>query len=187
MKKHLGNSLMQAGDSVLEKFLTKHLSKPIGISGRVVFYFMNRQNRPIYEKVTELLALTDNESVLDIGCGIGNVLNMLAKKHDCTFTGIDISESIIAAAKKRNKKHVAKGQMHFDSQNLTAMNFADGSFDKVYTINTVYFWDSLESGLSEIRRVLKPSGIFFNTMLSNETLDRFPHTKHGYKIFTSDE
>jgi len=172
---------------MLEKFISKHLSEPKGIGGRIVFYFMNRQNRPIYEKVADVLALSDNEKVLDIGCGNGIVLNLLAKKHDCQFTGIDISESIISAAKQRNKRYVASGKIHFDCQNINAMNFADGTFDKVYTINTVYFWDSLDVAMCEIRRVLKDDGVFFNTMFSNETLDRFSFTKHGYKKYTQQQ
>jgi len=172
---------------MLDKFIAKHLSEPKGFCGRLVFYFMNKQNRPVYEKVADILALTDNDNVLDIGCGNGNVLNMLAKKHDCTFTGIDISESIITAAKHKNMKYVASGKMHFDCQNINATDFADSTFDKVYTINIVYFWDSLDKAMTEIKRILKPEGVFYNTLFSNGTLDRFSFTKNGYKKFTQEQ
>jgi len=172
---------------MLDKFIAKHLSEPKGISGRVVSFFMNRQNRRIYEKTVDILAVNDGESILDIGCGNGFVLNMIAQKHKGSFTGIDISESIIAAAKQRNRTYIENGIMQFECQNLSEMGFESGSFDKVYTINTVYFWENLESTMAEIKRVLKPGGVFINTVFSNETLDRFSFTKIGYKRFTREQ
>ena len=172
---------------MLDNFIAKHLSEPRGICGRVVSFFMNRQNRRIYEKTANVLAVEVGESILDIGCGNGYVLKIIAQKHKGNFTGIDISESIITAVQKRNKKYVADGTMQFYCQNLIKMNFADGIFDKVYTINTVYFWESLDGAMSEIKRVLKSGGVFVNTLFSNETLDRFSFTKIGYKRFTREQ
>ncbi|MDR0885252.1 MAG: class I SAM-dependent methyltransferase [Clostridiales Family XIII bacterium] len=47
---------------------------------------------------------------------------------------------------------------------------------KVYTINTVYFWSSLDVGLTEIWRILQPDGVFGNTVYSKAMLDSFPVT-----------
>ena len=43
------------------------------------------------------------------------------------------------------------------------------------------------STLTEIKRVLRPGGLFINTLYTNETLDRFPHTQTGYKRFTQEQ
>jgi len=172
---------------MLDKFIAKHLSEPNGISGRVVSFFMNRQNRRIYEKTVEIIAIKNGESILDLGCGNGYVLNMIAQKHKGYFTGIDVSESIIASAKKRNRDYVESGKMQFDCQNLNKMGFADCTFDKAYTINTVYFWESLEDAMSEIKRVLNSNGVFYNTLFSNNTLDRFSFTKNGYRKFSQEQ
>ena len=172
---------------MLDKFIAKHLSEPNGISGRVVSFFMNRQNRRIYEKTVEIISIKNGESILDLGCGNGYVLNMIAQKHKGHFTGIDVSESIIASAKKRNRDYVESGKMQFDCQNLNKMGFADCTFDKAYTINTVYFWESLEDSMSEIKRVLNHNGVFYNTLFSNETLDRFSFTKNGYRKFSQEQ
>jgi SAM-dependent methyltransferase len=36
--------------------------------------------------------------------------------------------------------------------------FPDATFDRVLTVNTVYFWPDLQAALAEIRRILRPGG-----------------------------
>ena len=172
---------------ILDKYIARQLSNPTGIGGKLIFSIMNRQNQPLYEETIRLLALSDGDSVLDIGCGNGNVLNLLARQYDCRLTGIDISMSIIEDASRRYRKFVKDGRMAFSCQSADAMSFADASFDKAYTINTVYFWANLDTAMSEIWRVLKPGGLFINILFSNETLSGFSHTRFGYKRYTIEE
>ena len=170
----------------LNSFIAKQLSHPTGIGGRLVFSVMNRQIRPLYEDSIRLLPLSDSDSVLDIGCGNGNVLNMLASRSGCNFTGIDISPSAIKSALKRNRKYVKCERMKFLCQDMSKMPFDDCSFNQTYTINTVYFWDNLDVTMAEIRRILKPSGLFINALFTNDTLNSLSHTK-SYKKFTPEE
>ena len=64
------------------------------------------------------------------------------------------------------------------------MDFNEKSFDKIFTINTVYFWEEPEKIMTQIHRVLKPKGLFINTLYSNETLARLSHTNYGYNRHT---
>ena len=172
---------------ILDKYIARQLSKPTGLGGKLIFSIMNRQNQPLYEETIRLLSLSDTDKVLDIGCGNGYVLNLLAQQYDCRLTGIDISLSIIEEASQRYRKFVKDGRMAFSCQSADAMSFADCSFDKAYTINTVYFWKDLDTTMSEIWRVLKPDGLFINTLFSNEMLSGFSHTRFGYKRYTAEE
>jgi len=171
----------------LNKYIAKQLGNPKGIGGKIIFSVMNRQNRPLYEDVLRLLASADSDSVLDIGCGNGNVLNMLANRANCTLTGIDFSKSAIKTALSRNRRFVKNGRMNLACQDMNLLPFPDCSFDMAYSINTVYFWENLDDVLVEIWRILKPNGIFINALYTNETLGSFPHTKFGYKRFTPNE
>ena len=175
---------------ILDRYIARQLSNPMGIGGKLIFSIMNRQNRPLYDEAIRLLLPSDagfKESVLDIGCGNAYFLNMLAHKYDCTLTGIDISASMIEYASKRYHKFTKDGRMTFSCQSADAMSFADASFDKAYTINTVYFWENPDAVMSEIQRVLKPSGLFINTLFSNEKLAQFSHTRFGYRRFTIEQ
>ena len=171
----------------LNSYIAKQFGKPAGLGGKLVSAIMNHQNRPIYNETIRLLSLTASDRVLDIGCGNGYVLALLARQYRCTFAGIDISKSIIQAASRRNRMFVRNGRMAFSCQNASDMSFPDSTFSKAYTINTVYFWDNIENTMAEIRRVLQPDGVFLNTFYSNETLSRLSHTQFGYKRYSVEE
>jgi len=168
----------------VNRFIAKQLSNPSGIGGKLVFSVMNRQNRQLYEDVIRLLSPAESDNILDIGCGNGNVLNIVASRFDCTLAGIDFSRSAIKSALSRNRKFVNSGRMNLACQDMSRLPFPDSSFNKVYSINTVYFWDNLADTLIEIRRVLKPNGLFLNTLFTNETLDKIPFTQIGYTRYT---
>lgn len=171
----------------LNSYIAKQFSNPVGVGGRMISFVMNRQNHPLYEETIRLLALSDTDSILDIGCGNGYVLNMLASQNNSMLTGIDPSESIIQDAVKRCHKSVKIGRTTLLCQNVNQMSFDDDFFSKAYSINTVYFWENLNNTMQEIRRVLKPNGFFINTFYSDETLSRFSHTQFGYKRFTVEQ
>lgn len=171
----------------LNTYIAKQFADPKGFGGSVISLIMNRQNRPLYDETLRLLAVSNSDSVLDIGCGNGFVLNLLARAHSATFAGIDPAAEIIENAKRRNRKYVKNNTMSFTCQDVSTMSFSAESFDKAYTINTVYFWSDLSESLLEIQRVLKPGGFFINTLYTNETLSRFSHTQFGYKRYDPNE
>ena len=61
------------------------------------------------------------------------------------------------------------------------------AFDIVATMNTIYFWESTEQGMSEIYRVLKPGGVFYNAVITKEYLDKVFYTKSGFKKFENED
>jgi ubiquinone/menaquinone biosynthesis C-methylase UbiE len=128
----------------INKYIAKHLGNPTGLGGKIIFSVMNKQNRPLYEDTISLLSPSDSDSILDIGCGNGYVLNMLASHTAYALTGIDLSQSAIKTALSRNRKFVKNGRMNLIRQDMNRLPFPDRSFDKVYTRNTVYFWNNLD-------------------------------------------
>ena len=52
------------------------------------------------------------------------------------------------------------------------MPYADGTFDKVCTVNTLYFWPSPLENVREMRRVMKPGGRLVVAFRSRESLQR---------------
>ena len=65
---------------------------------------------------------------------------------------------MVKRAQKNFSKAVEAGRADFHEGSVEALPFASGSFAKVCTVNTVYFWKSLEVGFNEIHRVLSPGG-----------------------------
>lgn len=100
----------------INRYIAKQFGNPAGVGGKIVSSVINRQNRPLYEDTIRLLAPSDSDSVLDIGCGNGYALKMLASRSACTLTGIDFSPSAIKTALSRNRKFVKNGKMNLTCQ-----------------------------------------------------------------------
>jgi ubiquinone/menaquinone biosynthesis C-methylase UbiE len=71
-----------------------------------------------------------------------------------------------------------------DVQNLP---FENDFADKIYTINTVYFWHDIHKGFAEIKRVLKPNGVFLNVIYLKRWLDKLPVTQYGFSKYTAEQ
>jgi ubiquinone/menaquinone biosynthesis C-methylase UbiE len=147
---------------------------------------MNRQNWRQYVGTESALELGVTDSVLDIGFGNGYMLNRLAGQYKCHFYGIDISPDMLNAATIRNMKHISDSRMSLSLGSVEQTGLADELVKKAYTVNTVYFWSSLDAGLMEIWRILQPDGVFVNTVYSKAMLDSLPVTKSGYAKYEID-
>jgi len=93
--------------------------------------------------------------VLDIGCGNGALLDALSSGIEFGV-GVDESEAMLERARKRIG---GKPNLQFSRISSPALPFEDGTFDVAISLMSFRYldWDPL---LKEIRRVVKPSGIF---------------------------
>jgi ubiquinone/menaquinone biosynthesis C-methylase UbiE len=122
-----------------------------------------------------------------VGFGNGYLATRIMKKGKCYLEGIDISEDMVKKATANNRKYVEAGNMKFKLGDCCSMDYQDGSFDVVTTMNTIYFWEDTRKGMSEIYRVLKSGGVFYNAVLTKENLDSIFYTQSGFKKFTKEE
>ncbi len=65
--------------------------------------------------------------------------------------------------------------------------FEGSSFGKACTVNTIYFWRSLDAGLAEIHRVLSPGGCLVVGFLPKERMDRMGMPTDIFTSRTPDE
>jgi SAM-dependent methyltransferase len=87
--------------------------------------------------------------ILDVGCGTGANLEMLARVGDAA--GVDISEDALAFCRERGLTDVRRGAAE-------SLPFDDDSFDLVTALDVVEHLDDDAAGLREMRRVLKRDG-----------------------------
>jgi ubiquinone/menaquinone biosynthesis C-methylase UbiE len=124
-------------------------------------------------EVSEILTrLEDGDRVLDIGCANGfSTVQFAAQKH-IEILGQDYIPEMIEQAKKRLAGLAGRlaGRVAFDVGNITALDHAPESFDKVVVIRVVINlgeWPNQLRGLMECARVLKPGGLL---LLSEATV-----------------
>ena len=171
----------------LIKYIGRQFGKPTGLAGNFSTFIMNVMNQRQYKAVLQELEIEKNDAVLDIGYGNGYLISKLAKNRDAHFWGIDISEDMLKVASRRNQEFIKNGNMNLGLGDITNTDFESDFFDKVYTINTVYFWTNIDSGLTEIYRILKPGGVFMNVVYSKEFLNSIPYATHGYAKYSQEE
>lgn len=160
---------------------------PRGPVGRIITWAMNRVNQAMYHGIIENMKPSQDMKILDIGFGNGYLEKLIYREAKCSIYGIDISEDMVRSAIKNNEKGVANGDIHLSVGDCCRLAFEDDSFDRITTMNTIYFWNDTMQGLQEIYRVLKDGGMFYNAVLTKESLDKMFYTKNGFKKFTKEE
>lgn len=150
------------------KYIASQLSKPEGIAGYFSAMLMNISNRNLYKTVFENIDVCCSDTILEIGFGNGRLIHKMAKLDCKRVCGIDISPDMIAVAKKKNRKYILKNKVDLRFGNINDIPFPDNSFNSIYTINTMYFWDEISTSLLEVNRILKKDGIFINAFFSSK-------------------
>ncbi|MBC7891272.1 MAG: class I SAM-dependent methyltransferase, partial [Sphingobacteriaceae bacterium] len=96
-------------------------------------------------------------------------------------------ETMVEEAIRRNGGAVENGQAQFFVASAEALPFEDGSFDKVFTVNTVYFWENPARELAEFRRVLKPGGQLFLAGRPRRVMEALPFVRYGFTLYSAQE
>ena len=132
---------------------------PVGEGGKEMLSHMSEHHTPITNMAISLLEVQPNDTVLDIGCGGGRALQRISKIVTTgSLVGVDYSETAVACAAEENADDVASGKMKIVQGSVSELPFAENTFDKVYSIESYFFWPDLQEDVKEILRVLKPGG-----------------------------
>lgn len=137
--------------------VSRQLSEPSGLGGRVIAGLMNRGNRAMNERALELLELREGKRVLEVGFGGGLVLDELLARG-ALVTGLDRAGDMVAAARRGRQGPLGEGRLTLLRGDVHSVPAPDASYDRILTVNTVYFWPELEVALAELGRVLAPEG-----------------------------
>ena len=168
------------------KILAQNLANPEGETGIKVAEMMNATNIGMTLESIKTLLIEDDENVLEIGHGnAAHVKSLLNLAKDLKYTGIDISETMHNEAQRLNDEF--KNQAEFVLYEGTKLPFEDQTFDKIFTVNTAYFWKQPVDYLNEIYRVLKDSGTFVLTFGQRDFMETLPFTQYDFKLYNSDE
>src|SRR6266851_1904816 len=136
-----------------------HFRNPKGFLGRIAGLLMVITNRQINRFAVEMLEVQARDRVLEIGFGPGACIAMLAERAtNGLVAGVDPSPTMIAQASARNRTDVRSGRVELKVGSVSAIPYPNASFDKVCSINNIYFWPSRGDDLREIRRVMKEGG-----------------------------
>ncbi len=126
------------------------------------FYVLKSMNEPRFEFFNQFISSWKNLKVLDVGCGGGFTCEFISKKG-ADVSGIDISAVSIETA----KKHAIESGLEINYKRSSAekLPFEDNSFNVVNCVDVIEHLNDVSVVIEEIKRVLKPGGIFlFDTV-----------------------
>lgn len=113
-------------------------------------------NGSVYNHTGELVAqeLDEGDTVLECACGTGSITRFAAKK--CRrLIACDMSKAMLSQARKNC---AGLDNVRFFTADLTRLNCADNTFDKVIAGNVIHLLDDPEAAVKELERVCKPGG-----------------------------
>ena len=160
-----GNAVMWTDKHISQQLLHVHLNSEVDLG--------SRKPETIDKTLDWILANSENKqlNILDLGCGPGLYSEKLAEKGH-NVTGVDFSANSIEYAKKTAKNKKLK--INYLQENYLNLDLEENSFDLVILIFTDFgplLPDEREQLLLNIKRVLKPNGVFIFDVLNDKNIE----------------
>jgi SAM-dependent methyltransferase len=166
----------------------RQLRKPEGEFGKAIGREMNNSNETLYDLALSMTQIKDNESILEIGFGNGKFFDKYIKaNYSVALTGVDFSALMCSEAKENNKSLVFSGKLNIINSPFEDADIPPGSIDKIFTFNTIYFWEDVPRFLKKIKTVLKPGGYFILGYRPRSFMKDLPFTRQVFTMYESPE
>ncbi|KOS05238.1 hypothetical protein AM493_03700 [Flavobacterium akiainvivens] len=164
------------------KELAAQLQKPNGENAIEVANGMQATNANIIARAIAAINPQPGDQILEIGPGnAGHITTLPQTAH---YTGLDISPEMVALAQQTFS---SRPNTVFELGNGTTLPFANGAFDKVFSVNTLYFWKDPAAYATEIARTLKPGGLLCLGFIPQSTMQHIPFAKYGFTHYSQEQ
>ncbi|MFN8448275.1 MAG: class I SAM-dependent methyltransferase [Anaerolineae bacterium] len=121
-----------------QKYIDGQYRQPTGLIGRWIGSRMAQQHRPENQWTVNLLDVQPIDHILEVGFGPGIAIHEVARRA-AFVGGVDFSRAMLTSASKRNASAIREGMVDLRLGDAARLPFADASFDKAYSIHSIYF------------------------------------------------
>lgn len=164
--------------------IESQLSCPRGENGIEIAHKMNTSNMGMTKNSIQFLEVENNDAVLELGHGnCGHLEFILAVSSDVRYFGLEISETMWREA----QKIITKGQAKFKLYDGITIPYPDNYFNRIFTVNSIYFWSNPEELIKEIERVLKVDGVLVLTYADKSFMKHLPFVGDKFKLFDKED
>jgi ubiquinone/menaquinone biosynthesis C-methylase UbiE len=111
-----------------------------------------KHSSALYNGVIKKLNTLNYSSLLDVGCGTGEVLSCIYREG-VKFSGLDISSKMLGIARKN-----LGGNVDLRLGDSEKLPWDDESFEALLCLNSFHHYPNPEKVLNEMNRVLKSGG-----------------------------
>ncbi len=138
------------------------------------------------DEVSEILRATDltGKTVLDIGCGIGGIDQLLVAQHGARkVVGIDVEFELIQRAIADARESGLESRIEYIAVAEGPLNFSGSRFDIVFSKDSIVHVKDKPALFREVFRVLRGGGVFVGSdWLTGEDLDETPAMREWLEI-----
>lgn len=160
----------------VKKFLAKQDIHKDWISS-----YRNEENEVFFNnafnRIIKFCSIRKSDKILDAGCGSANHAIRLAKKG-YNITAIDFSESVLKIARENLHNLNLLDKVTLKQEDLTALSFADSSFDIAYCWGVLMHIPDIENAIKELCRVVKPEGYIIVSEVNKNSIEML--TRRGF-------
>lgn len=169
---------------MIGKFLAGQLSRPSGAIGHLILApLWNSRNRALNDTVLKHLSLEADDVVLEIGFGGGYLLGRsLARVTRGTVAGIDASAAMANYCLRKYQREVRAGRLELKCASVEAIPYGADRFNKVFSVNSLFYWPYVGQGIGECWRVTCDGGTLVLVFTSRESLKDRPFAQHGLAL-----
>lgn len=168
--------------------LAAQLRQPSGVKGVEVADMMNETNIRMTQHAISQLNIKNKDVILELGHGnCGHLSFLLEQAMELVYHGLEISELMHQQGQSINQAYIQNQQAHFYLYNGQTIPFPENTFNRVFTVNTIYFWTKPEALLAELYRVTQPGGIAAITFAQKSFMELLPFTKFGFELYDNEK
>ena len=174
---------------MFRRIIANQLTHPSGLIGRYVLATIwNRRNAALNDRALTHLHLIANDQVLDVGFGGGYLIEkMLSKVTAGHVSGVDASIVMVEQCRRRFPRQIETGCLDLHCAMVDALPYPDEYFQKVSSVNSLFYWPDFHRGIHEMRRVLASNGVLVLAYTCKNDLDKRGLSLFGVRSFTDDE
>jgi ubiquinone/menaquinone biosynthesis C-methylase UbiE len=172
--------------AAFSSYFSKQARKPSGLFGCwIAPRIFEKGNTELNDFVFDTLSVGKQDRLLEIGFGTGLLMNKIARHlEEGLMEGIDFSKPMVDLAIKKNRRHIDGGKVRIHSGDFDAVFFEDGTYDTIFTVNTIYFWQNTAATLAKIHRLLKPGGKLVIGFHAKHEMEQMPLHKDVFRYYT---
>lgn len=168
-------------------FQARQLSRPWGLLGRwVLGPLWNRRNAALNEAALAQLDLTPGLRVLEVGFGGGYLLDRIRQAGaDCLY-GVDHSPEMAQFCARRFARR-AGPPVNIVLASVEGLPFPRMSFNRIVSVNSIFYWADAAQGIAELSRVLAPGGRMVLVFTHRDSLRKRSFVRQGVGLYRPDE
>jgi ubiquinone/menaquinone biosynthesis C-methylase UbiE len=167
--------------------LARQLRKPEGKMGIQVAERMNQGNAAMNLHTLAVVNAQPQDQLLEIGMGNGFFVKNLLNLHPTIrYTGLDYSGDMVEAAKQLNESYIQEGRAAFLHGDILENQLPSAHFSKIFTINTIYFWQDVQNTLYKLKSLLLPAGELILAFRPEHNMKTLAVTQFNFQFFTAE-